>query len=45
MRKKTLNELASKYLWDNLGESMGPYGGGKKVFKKMPWYKFCIRKM
>lgn len=37
MRKKKLKKLAEEFLWANLGDSMGGYGGGEKVFKKMPW--------
>lgn len=37
MRKKKLKKLAEEFLWANLGDSVGAYGGGDKVWKKMPW--------
>ncbi|MBR5575196.1 MAG: hypothetical protein IKV93_01495 [Alphaproteobacteria bacterium] len=37
MRQKKLKKLAEKFLWENSGDSFGCYGGGEKVFRKMPW--------
>ena len=38
-RKDKIKKLAEEFLWSNLGDSVGCYGGGKQVFKKCPWYK------
>jgi chloramphenicol O-acetyltransferase len=37
---KKIERLAEEFLWRNAGASMGPFGGGEKVYKKMPWFKF-----
>lgn len=37
MRQKKLKKLAEKFLWENSGDSVGCYGGGKRVGRKMPW--------
>ena len=38
-RKDKIKKLAEEYLWTNGGLSVGGYAGGKRTFKKMPWYK------
>ncbi len=40
-RKDKIKKLAEEFLWSNAGDSVGGYGGGKRVFKKMPWYKLA----
>ncbi len=38
-KKEKMKKMAEDFLWANAGDSVGCYGGGKRVFKKMPWYK------
>lgn len=39
-RHKKIARQAEQFLWTNSGDSFGCYGGGKRVWKKMPWTKF-----
>lgn len=39
MKRKKLEKMASNFLWQNAGHSVGCYGGGKRVSDKMPWNK------
>ena len=38
-RKDKIKKQAEEFLWANIGDSIGGYGGGRRVFKKMPWFK------
>ena len=37
--KDKIKKQAEEFLWANIGDSVGGYGGGRRVFKKMPWFK------
>jgi len=37
--KDKIKKQAEEFLWANGGMSAGGYGGGKRVLKKMPWFK------